>query len=192
MTRVLGVDPSFTSTGWALFEVSPSGSETLLDVGVIKTGKEAKRLGMTVTDDRLRRASEIVAALDTLIGKRNVRAVFAEVPMGTQSAVAATGLGIVTGILSAVHYFRRTVQFQWLTPHQVKKGLTGSARASKEEMQAVALSRYGSLSEMGHWTGSQREHIADAIGAVVAGIDTNVYRSLIGTIYKAEVLEDLS
>ena len=102
------------------------------------------------------------------------KVVFVEFPIGSQSARAMASYGICLGILGSLG---NSLPIISVTPNEVKMSTVGSRKASKEEMIQWATSTHPEL-EMPSRTlrgsptliTSKAEHIADAVGAIYAGI----------------------
>lgn len=127
--RVLGIDPSLASTGWALLSVDHHGPE-LLDNGTIKTSPKDTREG---------RLSDIHLTVARILETHTVERIAYERGMlyGVKGGQAALAVAEARGaILVAIAHRRDVVQ---LSPGTLKRAVTGKGNASKAEVQeAVA------------------------------------------------------
>jgi Holliday junction resolvasome RuvABC endonuclease subunit len=106
--------------------------------------------------------------------------VFAEVPVGSQSARAMCSYGVCIGLLAAIKPALIQVQ-----PTEVKMAAVGTKTASKQEMIEWATGLYPRLNwyrstRKGVTTfGDKNEHMADAIAAVHAGVRTDEFKRMV-------------
>ena len=109
---------------------------------------------------------------------------FIEVPVGSQSSRAMASYGICIGILGVLRAQR--IPFMEITASNVKKVMTGSTTATKKDMIDAAVSRYPDL----NWprytkkgitqiSSTHAEHMADAMGAVIAGTQSEQFNQLL-------------
>ena len=181
---VAGIDPSLRNTGLAkAYLNTETMSLDVFDVRLIHTEKRSGK-SIRVNSDDLRCGNEIVKGIHDWI--EGCHMVFAEIPSGGQSAAAAKGLGLATGILSTIgvvgSFKGRLVQTM---PSEVKMAACGSKVAAKTEMIDWAQARWPAAP----WLTTKRggvmvptlanEHLADAAGAINAGLRTNECPSLI-------------
>jgi hypothetical protein len=133
------------------------------------TGKNKR---VRKNSDDLDRARAISSELKQSL--KDVQMVFAEVPVGSQSARAMASYGISIGVLSAIA--KPMVQ---VTPSEVKIAAVNDKTASKEEMIAWAVDLYPDFDwlERGGKKLNKNEHIADAIAAIHAGIKSEQFLS---------------
>jgi Holliday junction resolvasome RuvABC endonuclease subunit len=126
---VLTNDPSITAWGWAV--VDPVGNKVIAS-GAIKTAPSAKKLKARKGDDRVRRVQEINVALLEVIKKYNICLIVSELPHGSQSAVAAIMIGMVTGVMQTigdclnipVEWFSE-IPVEWFRESDAKLAVTG-------------------------------------------------------------------
>jgi Holliday junction resolvasome RuvABC endonuclease subunit len=132
MTRnnlvVLTNDPSFTAWGYAVID-----NRGIVDSGCIKTAPEQKKRRIRASDDRTRRASEIVQALLQLIKDYNVTYILSEAPHGSQNANAAIMIGMVAGITTAIAECL-DIPIEYYSEQDAKKAVLGKKAATKEDM----------------------------------------------------------
>jgi Holliday junction resolvasome RuvABC endonuclease subunit len=127
--------------------------------------------------DDLRRAREAHEAISEDLDSATLA--FVEVPVGSQNARAMCSYGVCIGLLAAVKVPLIQVQ-----PTEVKMAAVGTKTASKQEMIEWATALYPDLpwfktTRKGVTTFSDKnEHIADAIGAIHAGIHTDEFKRM--------------
>ncbi len=163
--KILGMDPSFRNWGWALAEFEYP-DVTILDIGTLETQRNKKAPKRSLDD--LESSRFLYSGLHSLLD--GVDLVIAEMPSGSQSALAAKAYGVTVGLMSSIGIPLITV-----SPLEIKQLSTGTANATKEEMIEWAFSKYPNLS----WKTKKRngkeslvkknEHMADAIAAIHAG-----------------------
>ena len=109
---------------------------------------------------------------------KKAKVIFVEPPVGSQSARAMASYGICLGILGGVKALG--IPFIEVTPTEVKKCFTGDKLASKEKMIAKAVQLYPDANFPRHRKeiSGKAEHVADAIAAIHAGVDTSVFQNL--------------
>lgn len=126
---ILTNDPSITAWGWAV--VSMSGE--VLEGGCIKTSSESKVRRIRKGDDRVRRISEINCKLLELIRTYKIVLILSELPHGSQSAVSAVMIGIVTGIIQTLGD-SANIPVEWYSEADAKKSVLNKRSATKIEM----------------------------------------------------------
>ena len=152
---VLAFDPSITAFGWVVMK----GKE-VVDCGCIKTAPTDKRNRIRKGDDRTRRVTEINTVLMQVIDKYDICYIVSELPHGSQSAIAATMLGIVTGMVQTIADIYE-LGLEWYSEADSKRNALGKQSAEKKEM----INKMKTLYHV-DWTGIKYkdEAIADALG----------------------------
>lgn len=180
---VLGLDPSLRNWGIAkanLIPNTPLGIQiTKVDViqPVLPTGKQIRQNSLDIEA-----AKQLSSGVLQALG--DAKAVFIEVPIGSQSARAMASYGICIGVLGSL---RATgIPFFEVTPTEVKLAGHGSKTATKQEMIDWAVSLYPNI----NWpfytkkgqklvSESKAEHMADAIAAIHAGVNSNQFQQIL-------------
>lgn len=122
---------------------------------------------------------------------KDAQAIFVEVPVGSQSARAMASYGICVGILGSLR--AAGIPFFEVTPLEVKKASCGKVTASKQEMITWAMNNHPDAP----WPTYQQhnkllvseakaEHMADAIGAIYAGVRDNQFKQWFNLITQKE------
>lgn len=179
---VMGVDPGFANTGWALLEldggVYGATPEKLVAMGLIETEKSSKKQKVLSADDNYRRAREISKAVRKLTRPTVICAESMSFP---RNASAAAKVAMTWGIL-ADFCEAEDVPMLMTSPKELKKAICEDASASKETIQAALRVRYKDLPiELLKAAGippSSQEHPYDALAAAVACLDSESLRLL--------------
>lgn len=180
--RVVGFDPSMNHWGVAVGELDLTTGVLydLLVHNVEPVKIKAKQVRQNSSD--LSVAEQLAAGIIPLA--QSAKAVFAEVPVGSQSARGMCAYGMCCGVLGAL---RATgIQVIEVTATEVKKALHGSANASKDQMIQSAMAAYP-LTKFPMHKGKpmlKAEHCADAIGAIHAGVQTPLFQNLLQLLNK--------
>jgi hypothetical protein len=114
---------------------------------------------------------------------KGAQAVFAEIPVGSQSSRAMASYGICTGVIGSLQ--ASGIAIIEMNPTEVKLAACNSKTATKEQMIAWATkahteanwptyNQHGSviISE------AKAEHMADAIGCIYAGVASSTFQQL--------------
>lgn len=174
---VAGFDPSFTN--WGIAEANLDLTTGILSTPVF-TLIEPESLNtkqVRVNSSDLYRAEQL--AKTVLEVARRSKIVFAEVPVGSQSARSMASYGICVGILGTIR--AEGIQLIEVTASECKKTFTGNKNATKQMMIDKALELYPSAN-FPKWGGkitSKSEHVADALSAIYAGVHTPMFQNLL-------------
>lgn len=180
MSTVLGLDPGFANIGWAKVLLTDTG-EVPFRMGVFRTEKSAKKLTVFASEDNVRRAREIYIQLRDLAlnGEEGpVRAICAETMSFPRNASTAAKMSLCWGVIAAFSA-QFNIPVVQASPQQLKKNVAGSKTSDKEEVQAALEVRYGKALLHKVCRGvptSMLEHPYDALGAVVATLDSELIR----------------
>ena len=126
--NVLCLDPSLTAFGFVVV-----CKKNVLTSGCIKTKPTDKKLRIRKGDDRMRRISEINQILKEVIEKYKISYIVSELPHGSQSAIAAVSLGLVSGAVQAMADFL-DIGLEWYSEQDAKRCALGKNSAAKKEM----------------------------------------------------------
>ena len=182
LLKVVGFDPSLRNWGVACGTYDIVTQELKIKTvsviqPVLPTGKQVRQ-----NSEDLEAAAQLCAG--ALAYAKEAQVIFVEVPVGSQSARAMASYGICVGVLGAL---RATgTPFFEVTPTEVKMATVGKKTASKAEMIQWATTEQHQATwpyymEKGQQLLSQAkaEHMADAIGAIVAGLQTNPFKQAV-------------
>lgn len=152
--HVLALDPSLTAFGYVIL----TGNK-IITQGCIKTAPASKKLRIRKGDDRINRISEINHILKSIISKYGVNYIVSELPHGSQSAVAAIALGLVSGTIQGMADFL-DIGLEWFSEGDCKKCALQKRSAAKYEM----INRMDEIYNV-KWTGIKfrDEAVADAL-----------------------------
>lgn len=183
-TRVMGIDPGFTSQGVVVLSQETTGATIqLMYAEVTRTAKTPKKIrrDLRVSADDQRRFQELAAGLERAFKHKptamciETYAPFKAQGGGAWKASAAYGgasfWGIAKGLL--------VMPF---LPQDVKKAMTGKRSSSKQEVENVLRDRIKGLPEfLETIPKGQREHAVDAAGHAMLGIgEMAVMRRMMG------------
>ena len=174
---VAGFDPSFTNWGIAEGQLDlDTGYLENVRLEIVSTEKGKAKQVRTNSDD-LQRCEEL--ARKALEVGRRCKAIFVEVPVGSQNASGMKAYGVVCGILGTLR--AEGIQIIEVTPTEVKKTFTGNKNATKEQMIAQAVQLYLDANFLLHrgQIASKAEHVADALAAIHAGVSTPIFQNLL-------------
>jgi Holliday junction resolvasome RuvABC endonuclease subunit len=177
--QVVGFDPSLRNWGVAKGVI-------LMDQGVLRLDEVAVIQPILPTGKQVRQnSSDLESAYQLAMGAlehaKGAQAIFVEVPVGSQSARAMASYGICVGVLGAL---RATgIPFFEVTPAEVKIAACKNSQATKKDMIAWAMSQHPEANwPMYKQNGelllseAKAEHMADATGAIYAGVRTNSFK----------------
>lgn len=173
---VLGMDPSLRNWGLA-------ASELDLATGVMDTPElslvepkdlQGKQVRQNSNDLWLAEQSSTVV----MEAARKAKVIFVEIPVGSQSARAMASYGVCIGILGSIR--AEGIPLIEVSPLEVKLGFTGSRTATKQDMIDMAIKWYpqAKFPMFRGKLASKAEHVADAIGAIHAGVKTSSFQNL--------------
>ena len=181
---VLGMDPSFRN--WGLAEGSldlETGTLDNLHLTLIQpTDMSGKQVRQNSQDIHV--AEQLASGALTVAQK--AKCVFVECPVGSQSARAMASYGVCVGILGSIRSMG--IPLIEVSPIEVKKAFTGSATATKELMIKTAVGWYPDANfprQKGRIV-AKAEHMADAIAAIHAGVNTPMFQNLMRLLMSAQ------
>ena len=177
LIQVAGFDPSFTNWGIAEGQLDlDTGYLENVRLEIVSTEKGKAKQVRTNSDD-LQRCEEL--ARKALEVGRRCKAIFVEVPVGSQNSSGMKAYGVVCGILGTLR--AEGIQIIEVTPTEVKKTFTGNKNATKEQMIAQAVQLYPDANFPMHrgQIASKAEHVADALAAIHAGVSTPIFQNLL-------------
>lgn len=178
MIRIIGIDPGFASTGWAIAEFT-SGRPRVLEVGVVRTQKAQAKLRTLAADDNFRRAREVSEALARLCRTHGARLVCAEAMSPMRNASSAAKVAMCWGVVAATCELLE-IPLAQVSPQRLKKTLLGRVQGTDPELQAELERRYPELVQLmtSIRAKTQRQHAYDAVGAIEACREGEVFRAL--------------
>jgi len=175
--RVAGLDPSMRNFGMVKGDLDVSSSvftPNAINLAETTTANKGKKTVRKNSQDLLR-ARKLYVEMTEFIA--DVDLIFVEIPVGSQSARAMASYGMCISLLGSI-----STPLIQVTPTEVKV-ITGLGKtATKDQMINWAASRYPDLPwftrKLKGIEGltKKNEHIADAIAAVHAGIETDQFK----------------
>lgn len=172
--RFLSIDASFSNVGVAIGYLLSDGTIDVKEIYLCTTEKSSVKT-VRASSDTIRRCKESYTFLHKLLADWEPNVVFAETPIGSQSANAMKSYGVTCMLLAST-----TPPAIEVSPTEVKIAATGKKAASKREMIDWATTRYPKVS----WDvyrnkiTNKNEHPADAIAVAHAGVQTSEYERL--------------
>jgi len=173
---VVGFDPSLTH--WGVAESELDLTTGYLDTPVLEVLEPRKITHKAVRQNSIDLDVAKQLAIAVLDKAKRAKVIFVECPVGSQSARAMASYGICVGILGTL--LAEDIQLIEVTATEVKNALSGVSTASKAQMIAAAVSLYPTAN-FPNFRGKltlAAEHVADAIGAIHAGVNTPLFRNL--------------
>lgn len=183
--KVVGQDPSLRNWGICVSTYDTETKKlTVQEVStvcpVINTHKQVRQNSMDLAS-----AVDLFEAAQTAM--QHADAVFVEIPVGSQSARAMASYGICVGVLGSLVSANNNL-FE-VTPTEVKMATCGSKTATKQEMIEWAMTAHPEAP----WptfkrngtnvvSASKAEHMADALGAIYAGLSLPTFKQALNLI----------
>jgi len=177
MGIVIGIDTGFANTGL----VAAENNDTCYKVRgwyMCKTEKESKKRNIFVASDDVRRVQESVRAVKEFVRQHNPKAVAIELPTaGAKGARAHRDMGVATGSIATIVELL-SLPAVFVTPTDVKVAVTGKKSASKDVIMETIRSIYTDV----EWpkTKGKFEHVADAMGALMAAQHSELFKLVRG------------
>ena len=178
---LVGMDPSMSNWGIARGILHPSGQLEIANIDVIQPSvSDHKQVRQNSKD--VSQAEQLFAG--AMLHTTSASAIFAEVPVGSQSARAMASYGICVGVLASLQCSGRS--FLQVSPTEVKLASAGSKTATKLEMIQWAVRQHPEANwpkytraGVTYISESKAEHMADAIAAIYAGVKTPMFQQLL-------------
>jgi Holliday junction resolvasome RuvABC endonuclease subunit len=178
MITVLGLDPGFASTGWALVELHPSGEIHIKSLGLIETEKANKKQKVLASDDNFKRARELSRAIRYLIYGMDNLILCSESMSFPRNSSTAAKMAMCWGVIADICE-EDGLPMLMATPKEIKKAV-GSEDSSKDAVQAALHRRFGDRFVQAlvasRLPKSKHEHPVDALASVVACLDSETLR----------------
>ena len=175
--RILGCDPSFSNWGIAEGLYNPLTKKVeILYLDVIRPVVE-KSKGTRKSSEDLERAKQLSKGF--IARMRQCDLIAAEVPHGSQSARAMAGYGVCIGILSLAS--NTQIPMVEVSAIETRKVITGTREATKAQAIAWAMAKHPEAPwpmRGGKVNSSLAEHMADAIAAIYAAMETDLFKSM--------------
>lgn len=182
---VAGFDPSLRNWGIAKGVLIPVERKIIINhLDVIKpTISEGKAVRNNAKDVE---AAEQLAA-GAWAAMEGVQAVFIEVPHGSKSSRAMVSYGVCVGVIGAL--ITSGIPVYQVSESEVKKATTGNRNAEKKDTIAWAMEQHPEApwpmqTKLGQISvvAGRAEHMADAIGAIYAGVASKPFQQALSLI----------
>lgn len=177
---VLGLDPSLSNLGAFKAELIIEDGAVVnlipLELSLTKTQKSTSKQ-VRVNSDDIERCRLLHKGLDSVLTKE-VELVFVELPVGSQSARSMASYGACVSLIAKID----AVPVIQLRPIELKLAACNKKTASKKEMIDWAVKHFPDANWLKSRNGSvhsDNEHIADALAAIVAGVRTDEFKTLL-------------
>ncbi len=198
---VIGLDPGFASTGWALMEIHGKPFKVLA-MGVLRTKKSSAKGHVLATDDNFRRSREIARFIEGLvtghhqetnIEHQDTRKAASMICMEAMSfmrnassmAKVALAYGVVAAIAASMD-----IPVAQVSPQKIKKACgvesrptgksTKEKKASKAQVRDALERMYPeTVAMVAHIPDGQCEHPFDALASIQACQESEIFRALI-------------
>lgn len=157
--KILGVDPSTVSTGWAIIDGSINKGTILKEYGVIK-----------LKGSLIEKVGEFYSKVFMLIKKHEIECIAIETPFLGKNIATYGKLSMLRGalyILSDIF----DLNIIELSPAKVKQLTTAKGNATKKEVASVLKKRYSKLPD------KLCDDITDAIAVAYSGLIMSQTRS---------------
>ena len=163
--KLLGFDPSLRNWGWVLADYTGQVL-TILDMGTISVAQSTEKTPNKAFIDRVGRLYRAVSTLPYTW----VEGIYAEAPVGSQSASARDSYAACNTILAVLQY-HKGIPVTVVKPREVK-AVSGNPKADKRYMVEWATFRYPhpGWKVRGNDYCLNNEHQADALAAILAGL----------------------
>ena len=174
--RIVGVDPSMSNLGIAHGWLNLETLEWEVDeVSLTKTEK-SKVKNVRKSNDDYNRSRLLYEALSA--AEKRAELAFVEMPIGSQSAAAMKSYGMCIQLIAGMN-----IPVIQVTPAEVKIHAMGDRNATKEEMILWATDKFPSINwlRQGKRLIGANEHLADACGAINAGVQHYALTALVST-----------
>lgn len=176
--RVGGWDPSLSNFGMVKGDLDlDTGLFEPIELKLVTTSATKNKTTRTNSDD-LRRSRELFKGVHEFF--TDVELVFVELPVGSQSSRAQTSYGVCIGVAASIK-----APLIECTASQLKLAVTNNKTASKAAMIQAMTTLYPEL----NWLTKKskgvvsytdaNEHLADALAAIHAGVQTEQFKELL-------------
>ena len=184
---VAGVDPGFANFGVGLVRLLPKGEE-IARIEVLRTKSQTKRRHLLAVDDDSRRLAWLGDQFNGMCTEHKVRVIIAEekrrLPHSGSAAKLAMGWAVAVLVARLLG-----IPFLQVTPGEIKLATAGSERSAKREVEIAIIERDPASDAIRKFNESMwdktrnklkkhREHGFDALGAIVAVLDSELIRAI--------------
>ena len=178
--KIIGIDPSLRNFGIAIGTIDTDSNDfDVHDLKLVSTeSSNEKRVRKNSQD--LERARALFKGVCEVIKKESPTYAFVEVPHGSQSARSMASYGICIGLLASL-----PIPIIQVTAQENKVKAVNHKTASKEEMILWDSGKFPNVPWIKRKLKGEsvmvekNEHLADAIGAINAGLQTDEWHNIV-------------
>lgn len=123
--KILGIDPSLSSSGWVFLN-----NGKVKDFGIVKTKTSDEKRFLYISDE-----------FEKIIKKYKPDEIHIETPFFGKNGQSSLNLAYVRGVLLVLSE-RLDIPLISFAPQEIKKALTGSGRAGKDEIATELTKMY--------------------------------------------------
>lgn len=180
---VMGIDPGLANMGVGVVALKRLEGEEILSVMVLSTRPEKKKKNVRQSSDLVRRTRELASRLATVVDAYSPRVIAVEAVSYPRNAASAAKTAMSWGVLCSIAE-RNNIPLVQASPKDIKKAVCGKQTASKIDVQDSLTERYPEAFSvfLASYPKMQHEHGFDAVGSVVACMDSDVIRMARGMV----------
>lgn len=178
---ILGIDPAMRNTGLALAEIDLFTLEwRVTDLRLLKTESEPANKQVRKSSLDLEAARTLHRGVKNYIENTGASIAFGEVPTGSQSSRACLGAGIAIGLLAGL-----PIPLVPVNPAEVQMAALGYKGKDKDAIIDWATQRFPDAPWLRRTLRGKptlikdNEHLADAVAALSAGIQTAEFQQTV-------------
>lgn len=181
MKVALGLDPGFAHFGYTLAHVYSREHVEVIEMDHIGTEKSGKKANVGGMSDDSHRTRTIIKRLDPLFAQADY--VTAEAMSFVRNASTMAQIGRAWGAVDTLTELHQLPLTQ-VTPQALKIAVAGNKSASKDEIREALDKRFGYCLAEKHLRKvtrkDDREHPYDGLGSIIATLDHDVVRAILG------------
>lgn len=172
--KLLGIDPGFSSLGWAVIEIDEIEVRSIA-CGLITTkpNKTAKK-----NDDNVERCAVIHHELARIHETHSFALIAAEAQSWTRFSNADRAVAMAWGVIASTSERHGAPVIQ-IRPQDAKRALTGRQSSSKTDLQAVIEEKVvGASQHLSKIAKSKQNHASDAYAVALASLAHPLVRTV--------------
>ncbi len=162
---ILGVDPGFHVTGYAILKKDETGRSYLLDFGYLK---------MSSKDHLSKRTGEFYKFFSEKISKHKATAVSLETSFLGKNAQTFLKLGFLRGILYLLAD-QNNLELSEFSPTDIKMSVVGYGKATKDQVAMMVMRLFPKLKDVAKIA---KNDVTDALAITLCGLWHNNRRKL--------------
>ena len=178
------MDPSLRHWGLSEAELDLTDGVLTTPLGSIIEPKDLQGKNMRVNMNDQWLAEQL--AIPVIAACKRAKAIFVEVPVGSQSARAMASYGVCVGILGAVRALG--IPYFQVGATENKRTFAGNPNATKKQMISALIEYYPDIilpqGQTKGAIGDKSEHIADATASIQSGVLTPEFQTVLTILRK--------